>query len=62
MNKDRGLPIREYKTLLKQSVIERWGKIRFIDSEEGDTIRASSLGTRSVDTRDASYVRVSPLL
>lgn len=38
--------------------IEEWGKIRRVDSEAGDTMRASSLGIKRDDSRDASFVRV----
>ncbi|KAL0565341.1 hypothetical protein V5O48_016681, partial [Marasmius crinis-equi] len=42
---------------LKDGNIERWGRVRRIDSEAGDTIRASDLGEQAEDYRDASYVR-----
>jgi len=42
-------------------VIEEWGKVRRVDSDEGDTIQTSSLGRRSTDKRDATFVRMSIL-
>jgi hypothetical protein len=44
---------------LKGATVEDWGKVRRIDSDEGDTMRSCSLGANAEDTRDATYVRVS---
>jgi hypothetical protein len=43
---------------LDAAQMEQWGKIRCIDSEAGDTMRASSLGVKCDDSRDATFVRV----
>ncbi|THU76276.1 hypothetical protein K435DRAFT_705157 [Dendrothele bispora CBS 962.96] len=42
---------------LKEADIEEWGKIHRIDSDVGDRIRASELGSTRDDSRDASFVR-----
>jgi hypothetical protein len=47
---------------LDNAHIEEWGKVRRIDSDVGDTMRASSLGLPRDDARDATYVRVRFLL
>lgn len=46
---------------LDTSVIEEWGKVRRIDSEEGDTMVASSMRQAGLldGSRDATFVRVS---
>lgn len=46
------------KKYLENAKVEEWGKVRRVDSTEGDTMHASSLGIRRDDTRDATYVRV----
>lgn len=46
------------KPFLNDALIEEWGKIRRVDSDEGDTMRTSSTGTTRDDSRDATYVRV----
>jgi hypothetical protein len=51
--------IRFVKTHLKHASIEEWGKVRRVDSDAGDTMRASSMVIASDDTRDATYVRVN---
>ena len=43
---------------LRQAVIEEWGKVRRVDSDEGDTIRAAMMGIKQADSRDATYIRV----
>lgn len=43
---------------LRTAQIEQWGKICHVDSEAGDTMRASSLGIKRDDSRDATFVRV----
>ncbi|KAI0686435.1 hypothetical protein C8T65DRAFT_567901 [Cerioporus squamosus] len=40
--------------------VEQWAKLRILP--EGDTIRASQMGTPSEDTRDASFVRYELLI
>lgn len=47
--------VREHINL---AVIEQWGKIHRVDSEEGDTMCAVSLKNQQDDTRDATFVRV----
>ncbi|KAF5353611.1 hypothetical protein D9758_013768 [Tetrapyrgos nigripes] len=43
---------------LKDADVQVWGKVQRIDSEEGETMRASEVGNvRAEDHRDASYVR-----
>ncbi len=49
------------KPHLHAAQVQQWGKLRRIDSEDGDTMRASSLGTNRDDSRDATYVRVSQI-
>ncbi|KAG6834287.1 hypothetical protein H0H93_010661 [Arthromyces matolae] len=49
-------------TCLKLCNIEVWGRARRVDSTEGDTFRASGLGSRHDDTRDASFVRYEMLV
>ena len=40
------------------SVIDQYGKIRRTDSDDGDTMVASQTGKKSVDRRDATFIRV----
>ena len=54
--------IRLVKGHLKNADIEEWGKVRRVDSDSGDTMRASSMVVVQDDTRDATYVRVNLLL
>lgn len=44
---------------LKAAFVEEWGTVRRVDSEEGDTIRASSMYKHSEDHRDPTFVRAS---
>ncbi|KAG6815253.1 hypothetical protein H0H93_010446 [Arthromyces matolae] len=44
------------------SSIEEWGKVRRVDSSEGDTFRAAGLGIIRDDSRDASFVRYEVLI
>ena len=46
---------------LNTATVEEWGKLRRIDSDEGDTMWASSCCTIRDDARDATYVRVCDL-
>jgi len=50
------------KNHLKHANIEEWGRVRRVDSDAGDTMRASSMVAAQDDTRDASYVRVISLV
>jgi hypothetical protein len=43
---------------LQGALVEEWGKVRRVDSEEGDTICSCSLGSVAEDSRDATYVWV----
>ncbi|KAH7879638.1 uncharacterized protein C8R40DRAFT_1200788 [Lentinula edodes] len=47
---------------LEMAHIENWGKIQCIDSEAGDTMRASEARRAGDDHRDASYVRYEMLV
>lgn len=53
-----GAKVAQVNAALKNALIEEWGKVRRIDSEEGDTMRSCSLGVMAEDARDATYVRV----
>lgn len=47
------------KEELNTAVVDEWGKVRRVDSDDGDTMVCSSMrGTRANDSRDASFVRV----
>ena len=43
--------------LRSHAAIEDWGKVRRIDSDEGDTIHSASMITMGDDSRDCTYVR-----
>ncbi|KAF7374217.1 hypothetical protein MSAN_00304000 [Mycena sanguinolenta] len=47
---------------LKAAIIDEWGKVKRVDSDEGDTMRSSSIGTVSEDARDATFVRYEMLV
>ncbi|KAJ7655446.1 hypothetical protein B0H17DRAFT_941344 [Mycena rosella] len=47
---------------MKAAVVEEWGKVRRVDSDEGDTMKSCSLGTVAEDARDATYVRYEMLV
>ncbi|KAF5342763.1 hypothetical protein D9758_017036 [Tetrapyrgos nigripes] len=52
------IPIGMVRRHLQSAQIEIWGCMRQVDSEEGETIRASSVGgTALEDTRDATFIR-----
>jgi hypothetical protein len=55
------IPVTTIRKLLKDSTIQEWGKVRRVDSEEGDTIQSLSLGRKAIDRRDATFVRVCQL-
>lgn len=47
------------KEALNTAVVDEWGKVRRVDSADGDTMVCSSMrGARADDSRDASFVRV----
>lgn len=51
--------ISRVKEELNGAVFDEWGKVRRVDSADGDTMVCSSMrGTRADDSRDASFVRV----
>ncbi|KIM44367.1 hypothetical protein M413DRAFT_68393 [Hebeloma cylindrosporum] len=56
-----GIPVTTIRKLLKDATIQEWGKVRRVDSEEGDTIQSFSLGRKATDRRDATFVRVRQL-
>lgn len=53
--------VHQVRRLVDQSVIEEWGKMKHVDSEEGDTIRSATLSNVRDDSREASFVRVRGL-
>ncbi|KAJ7697806.1 hypothetical protein B0H17DRAFT_1262018, partial [Mycena rosella] len=57
-----GSSMRDVNNALKAAEVEEWGKVRRIDSEEGDTMRSFSLGKTAEDSRDATYVRYEMLV
>lgn len=57
-----GIPVQRVRALLKaDATIHQWGKVRRVDSEEGDIMHTSSMRGSQDDARDATYVRVSSL-
>ncbi|THU93069.1 hypothetical protein K435DRAFT_670956 [Dendrothele bispora CBS 962.96] len=50
------------KQCLYTADVSIWGKVRRIDSEEGDTMRGAGLGTIREDGRDASFIRYELLV
>ncbi|KAK0458724.1 uncharacterized protein EV420DRAFT_1620490 [Desarmillaria tabescens] len=55
-------PLGTVKRYLQNADIIEWGKVQRIDSDAGDTMRASELGTIRDDSRDASWVRYEMLV
>ncbi|KAF9256770.1 hypothetical protein L218DRAFT_1022754 [Marasmius fiardii PR-910] len=51
------LTVSTVKSCLGKAKIERWGKVKCIDSDEGDTMRAVEVGKLREDNRDASFIR-----
>ncbi|GLB44025.1 hypothetical protein LshimejAT787_1502090 [Lyophyllum shimeji] len=51
------LSIARVKEYMKHAQIHEWGKVRRVDSDEGDTMRAALLRATSEDSRDATFVR-----
>ncbi|KAJ7735356.1 hypothetical protein B0H16DRAFT_1327140 [Mycena metata] len=47
---------------LKAALVEEWGKVRRVDSDEGDTMRSCTVGTIAEDARDATFVRYEMLV
>ncbi|KAJ7131032.1 hypothetical protein C8R44DRAFT_904086 [Mycena epipterygia] len=54
--------MREVTVALQGALVEEWGKVRWVDSDEGDTMRSCSLGITAEDSRDATYVRYEMLV
>ncbi|KAJ7086220.1 hypothetical protein C8R44DRAFT_650946 [Mycena epipterygia] len=54
--------MREVTAALQGALVEEWGKVRWVDSDEGDTMRSCSLGITAEDSRDATYVRYEMLV
>lgn len=50
------ISVTDIRKLLKDSTIQEWGKVRRVDSEEGDTIQSFLLGRKASDARDATFV------
>ncbi|KAJ7119407.1 hypothetical protein C8R44DRAFT_624868 [Mycena epipterygia] len=57
-----GAEMAQVNKALKDAIIEEWGKVRRIDSDEGDTMRSCSLGIIVEDARDATHVRYEMLV
>ncbi|KAF8986626.1 hypothetical protein BDQ17DRAFT_1393639 [Cyathus striatus] len=51
------LSITHVKEMLKEAQIMEWGKVKRIDSDEGNTACSSSMGQQGDDHCDASFVR-----
>ncbi|KAJ7745839.1 hypothetical protein DFH07DRAFT_869646 [Mycena maculata] len=47
---------------LQDASVDEWGKVRRVDSDEGDTMCSCSLGTVAGDSRDATFVRYEILV
>jgi hypothetical protein len=56
-----GASVPDIRRSLKEASIEEWGKVRRVDSDEGDTMHAFMMVKMGEDNRDASYVRVCVL-
>lgn len=50
--------VNQVRRLVENSAIVEWGKLRHVDSEEGDTIRSATMSHARHDSREASFVRV----
>lgn len=50
--------IAQAKKAVRDAEVVEWGKVKRVDSEEGDTIYASALHTLLHDSREASFVWV----
>jgi hypothetical protein len=57
-----GLHVSTIRTHLRNARIEEWGKLKWVDSDAGDTINSSGLMKITGDCRDATFVRVSRVL
>ncbi|KAF8801556.1 hypothetical protein BYT27DRAFT_7174014 [Phlegmacium glaucopus] len=54
--------ISQAKKIVRDAEIVDWGKVKHVDSEEGDTMYASALCTLLHDSREASFVRYEILV
>jgi len=50
--------VSDIRRSLKGSTVREWGKVRRVDTEEGDMIHVFTMVKMGEDNRDASYVRV----
>ncbi|KAG5633602.1 hypothetical protein H0H81_006603 [Sphagnurus paluster] len=53
------LSLARVKQYMEHAIIHEWGKVKRTDSDEGDTMRAVSLGTAAEDSRDATFCNYS---
>jgi len=51
-------PLPTIRKHLQDAVIEEWGKVRRVDTAEGDTMHAAAQVKGGDDQRDATFVRV----
>ncbi len=51
-------PVPEICKKLKETTITEWGKVRRVDSDEGDTMHVFTMVKMGDNNRDASYVWV----
>lgn len=56
-----GTTVTNIRSALTYATIEQYGALKRIDSEEGDTIRCASLYKPPRNSRDPTFVRVSPI-
>ncbi|KAJ7150000.1 hypothetical protein C8R43DRAFT_1088094 [Mycena crocata] len=57
-----GATMKIVNAALRDALVEEWGKVHHVDSEEGDTMRSFSLGTTAEDGRDSTHVRYEMLV
>ena len=50
---------RQTVNIFAHTAIGDWGKVRRINSDEGDTVHLASMIAMGDDSRDGTYVRVS---
>jgi hypothetical protein len=50
--------LKAIRSLLKTASMDCWGRLRRVDTEAGDTIRAAAIVPNQEDSRDASFVKV----
>nr|GAT57216.1 predicted protein [Mycena chlorophos] len=54
--------VADARAALRVATVEEYGKVKRVDTDEGDTMHSCSLGTKAEDARDASYVRYEALI